>query len=190
MKLLKSRILQEAEIPEPGVLKVDMFLNHQIDVSLLNEIGKEFYRRFANDNVNKILTVEASGIGIACIAAQYFGVPVVFAKKGINRNVGNDVYSGKAVSFTKCDCPVIGVSKRYLSEEDRVLILDDFLAHGSALMLLSDIVRQSGAELVGAGIVIEKAFQPGGKKLRETGLRIESLAVIKSMDNGLIVFDE
>ena len=188
LELLKKRILDEAEILGTEVLKVDMFLNHQVDVELLNEIGKEFYRLYAGSRITKILTVEASGIGIACITAQYFGVPVVFAKKGSNSNVGHDLYMSEVFSFTKGLKTFIGVSKKYLDKKDNILIIDDFLANGSALNGLIDIVEQSGAALAGAGIVIEKDFQPGGKILREKGIRVESLAVIKSMDNGSIVF--
>lgn len=188
MDLLKERIRKQADIINADVLRVDMFLNHQIDVGLLNEIGKEFYSLFKNDGINKILTVEASGIGIACVTAQYFSVPVVFAKKGVNRNVGNEVYTSSVFSFTKSAHSVIGVSKKYLSPEDTVLIIDDFLANGSALEGLMDIVRQANATLAGAGIVIEKAFQGGGARIRASGVRVVSLAIIESMDGGKIVF--
>lgn len=188
LELLKKRILDEAEILGTEVLKVDMFLNHQVDVELLNEIGKEFYRLYVRSRITKILTVEASGIGIACITAQYFGVPVVFAKKGSNSNVGKDLFTSEVFSFTKGLKTFIGVSKKYLDKKDNILIIDDFLANGSALNGLIDIVKQSGAALAGAGIVIEKGFQPGGNQIREKGIRVESLVVIKSMDNGSIVF--
>ena len=188
LELLKKRILEEAEILGTEILKVDMFLNHQVDVELLNEIGKEFYRLYARSRITKILTVEASGIGIACITAQYFGVPVVFAKKGSNSNVGKDLFTSEVFSFTKGLKTFIGVSKKYLDKKDNILIIDDFLANGSALNGLIDIVKQSGAALAGAGIVIEKGFQPGGNQIREKGIRVESLVVIKSMDNGSIVF--
>lgn len=189
MELLKKRIREEAEILGTEILKVDMFLNHQIDVELLNEIGKEFFRIYAGTGITKILTVEASGIGIACIAAQYFSVPVVFAKKGSSSNIGKNLYTSEVFSFTKGVKSYIGVSKKYLSLEDKILIIDDFLANGAALNGLIDIVNQSGAALAGAGIVIEKGFQPGGRLIRDKGVRIESLAIIKSMDNGRIVFD-
>lgn len=188
MKLLEQRILDQADIFGTDVLKVDMFLNHQIDVDLLNEIGKEFFRIYSGSDINKILTVEASGIGIACIAAQYFSVPVVFAKKGSNSNVGADIYASDVFSFTKGVSSKIGVSRKYLGPKDKVLIIDDFLANGSALTGLIDIVTQSGAFIAGVGIVIEKGFQPGGRLIRESGIRVESLAIIKSMDNGNIIF--
>lgn len=165
-----------------------MFLNHQIDVALLNEIGKEFFRLYSDAGITKILTVEASGIGIACITAQYFNVPVVFAKKGVNRNTNGDIYSCEVFSFTKNTKACIGVCQEYLSEEDTILIVDDFLAYGSAMTGLIEIVKKSGATLAGAGIVIEKGFQPGGQMIRNSGVRVESLAIIKSMDNGNIVF--
>ncbi len=188
LKLLEQRILDQADIFGTDVLKVDMFLNHQIDVELLNEIGKEFFRLYSESGINKILTVEASGIGIACITAQYFSVPVVFAKKGYNSNVGSDIYTSDIFSFTKGVSSKIGVSHKYLGQKDKVLIIDDFLANGSALTGLIDIVRQAGAFITGIGIVIEKGFQPGGRLIRESGIRIESLAVIKSMVNGNIIF--
>ena len=188
MELLKQRILEQANVLGPDVLKVDMFLNHQIDVVLLNEIGKEFFRLYSDAGITKILTVEASGIGIACITAQYFNVPVVFAKKGVNRNSVGDIYSCEVFSFTKNAKACIGVCQKYLSKEDNILIIDDFLANGSALAGLIDIVKKSGATLSGAGIVIEKGFQPGGQMIRSSGIRVESLAIIESMDNGNIVF--
>jgi xanthine phosphoribosyltransferase len=189
LELLKQRIIKEANIIGTDILKVDMFLNHQIDVELLNEIGKEFHRLYADCSITKILTIEASGIGIACITAQYFGVPVVFAKKGFNSNVGSNTYLSKVFSFTKNAESLIGVSRNYLNDQDNVLIIDDFLANGSALLGLVDIVNQSAATLAGAGIVIEKGFQPGGRIIREKGIRVESLAIIKSMGNGSVVFD-
>ncbi|MDD7194836.1 MAG: xanthine phosphoribosyltransferase [Clostridiaceae bacterium] len=188
MELLKQRILEQGKVIGNDVIKVDMFLNHQIDVELLCEIGKEFHRLFAASNINKIVTVEASGIGIACIAAQYFSVPVVFAKKGANRNVGDNIYKADVYSFTKGVNTTIGISKDYLNENDRVLIIDDFMANGKAVHGLINILNQAGAKLEGVGIVIEKGFQPGGDALRSLGYRVESLAVIKSIDNGKIVF--
>ncbi len=188
MKLLEQRILNQGKVIDSDILKVDMFLNHQIDIELLCEIGKEFYRLFASEGVNKILTIEASGIGIACIAAQYFSVPVVFAKKGANRNVGSNIYKTEVFSYTKNDTTVIGVSKDYLGKDDKILIIDDFLANGKAVHGLIDIINQAGANLVGVGIVIEKGFQPGGDSLRSLGIRVESLAVIKSLDDQKIVF--
>ena len=187
MQLLKDRIQQDGIVMEGNVLKVDSFLNHQMDVTLFNEIGKEFARRFAGCGVNKILTVEASGIGIACITAQHFSVPVVFAKKSKTKNIAGEVYTARVVSYTHGREYDIMVSKRFLGPADRVLLIDDFLANGAALLGLAEIVEASGATLVGAGIVIEKGFQPGGKLVRDRGIRVESLAVIASMDekNGI-----
>ncbi|HZJ77454.1 MAG TPA: xanthine phosphoribosyltransferase [Clostridia bacterium] len=188
MEILKKRIVLEGKVIGGDTLKVDMFLNHQIDVGLLEEIGKEFYTRFADENINKILTVEASGIGIACIAAQQFSVPVVFAKKGVHRNVGNDIFTSDVYSFTKGENTVIGMSREYICSDDRVLIIDDFLANGGAVNGLISIIEQAGATLCGVGIVIEKGFQRGGTSLREKGVPIESLAIIKSMKDGKIEF--
>lgn len=188
MKLLEQRILAEGKVIGNDCLKVDMFLNHQIDVGLLNEIGKEFRRLFANCNINKIVTIEASGIGIACIAAQYFSVPVVFAKKGANKNIGNNLYTADVYSFTKGTTTTIAISKDYLCENDHVLIIDDFMANGKAAHGLINIINQAGAKVEGIGIVVEKGFQPGGDSLRSLGYRVESLAVIKSMENGEILF--
>ena len=188
MKLLEERIIADGKVIGDDILKVDMFLNHQIDVHLLQEIGKEFKRRFDGCNINKILTIEASGIGIACITAQYFSVPVVFAKKGANRNVGDNIYKADVYSFTKGVTTTIGISKDYLGPDDRVLIIDDFMANGKAVHGLINIINQAGATVEGIGIVIEKGFQPGGDALRSLGYRVESLAVIKSIDNGKIVF--
>ena len=185
---LCERILRDGDILPGGVLKVDSFLNHQIDVDLLNDLGREFARRFADEKITKILTVEASGIGIACIAAQHFGVPVVFAKKHQTKNLSDDVYSVDVESFTHGRIYQIKVSKKYLSPGDRVLIIDDFLAMGNALIGLQALVQQAGAQPIGAGIVIEKGFQPGGQKLRDAGLRVESLAVVESMEDDRIVF--
>ena len=189
MELLKQRILQDGHATEDDVLKVDSFLNHQMDIDLLNEIGKEFHRRFAGEPVNKILTIEASGIGIAAIAAQHFGnVPVVFAKKTQSRNLDGELYTAKVKSFTKGKVYDIQVSKKFLGPEDCVLVLDDFLAKGQALQGLLQIVKESGARLAGCGIVIEKGFQEGGKLLREQGIRVESLAIISSISNGTVTF--
>ncbi|MBR0365380.1 MAG: xanthine phosphoribosyltransferase, partial [Clostridia bacterium] len=163
MELLKQRILKDGQVKAGNVLKVDRFLNHQIDVELLNEIGKEFKRRFDGERIDKILTVEASGIGIACIAAQYFNVPVVFAKKSHTKNIAGEVYTRSVRSFTHGRVYDIIVSKDFLHKGERVLIIDDFLANGCALIGLSELLKDAGAEIVGAGIVIEKAFQQGGK---------------------------
>lgn len=190
VELLKKRILEEGKTIGSDVVKVDMFLNHQIDVELLCEIGKEFHRLFAASNINKIVTIEASGIGIACIAAQYFSVPVVFAKKGAHKNVGSNVYSSVVHSFTKGTDSNVTVSKDYINKGDKILIIDDFLANGAAVSGLIDIINQAGAELEGVGIAIEKGFQPGRKVLEEKGARVESLAIIEKMGNGTITFKE
>ena len=173
------------------VLKVDSFLNHQMDIALFQEIGKEFYTRFADCGVNKILTIEASGIGIACITAQFFQCPVVFAKKSKTSNLDDSLYHTRVASFTHATVSDVVAARAYLGPEDRVLIIDDFLANGEALRGLMDILRQAGAELVGAGIVIEKAFQPGGAQLRQEGVRIESLARVASMseEEGVVFAD-
>ena len=188
MELLKHRIQTEGRAIGTSILKVDSFLNHQVDVSLLNEIGKEFKKRFGNENITKILTVEASGIAIACITAQYFGVPVVFAKKTEAANQDPELYESEVYSFTRQKSYKMRVSGKYLKSGDKVLILDDFLADGKAAAGLIDIVRQAGAELAGVGIVIEKGFQKGGSDLRERGIRLESLAIVESMENGTITF--
>ncbi len=187
MKLLENKILTDGRVLEGDILKVDNFLNHQIDVKLLNEIGREFLRIFMNEKVTKILTIEASGIGIACIAAQYFDVPVLFAKKTVSLNISDSLYTAKVESFTKKKSYDIVVSKEYLNENDRVLIIDDFLAKGSALNALISVVNSAKATVVGAGIVIEKAFQDGGKMIRDKGIRVESLARIEEMSykNGI-----
>ena len=181
MELLKQRIMKDGLVKAGNVLKVDSFLNHQMDVELFNEIGKEFLRLFGDCAVTKILTIEASGIGIACVSAQFFHVPVIFAKKNKTRNIAGDVYTSKVESFTHGKVYDIIVSKEFLHPEDRVLLIDDFLANGSALQGLIKLVEDAGATLVGAGICIEKAFQPGGDLIRSMGVRVESLARIKSM---------
>ena len=190
MQLLKDRIRKDGKIKSGDVLKVDSFLNHQMDIKLFVEIGKEFKRRVADYEVNKILTIEASGIGIACIVAQYFNVPVVFAKKSKTKNIAGDVYTTPVESFTHGRTYDIMVSKEFLGAGDKVLLIDDFLANGKALEGLAAIVKDSGAKLVGAGIVIEKGFQPGGDRLRAEGIRVESLAIVESMDEttGTICF--
>ena len=181
MKLLEDKIINDGKIGEGDVLKVDSFLNHRMDVEFLSELGKEFYRLYKDCNVNKILTIEASGIGIACLTAQFFHVPMVFAKKTKTVNIFSDVYTSKVESFTHKRTYDIIVSKEFLLPGDRVLIIDDFLAQGSALNGLISLVNDAGAELVGCGIVIEKAFQPGGDLIRGRGIRVESLARIESM---------
>lgn len=181
MKLLEDRILKDGHIGADNVLKVDSFLNHQIDVNFVCELGKEFYRLFKDENITKILTIEASGIGIACLAAQYFGVPVVFAKKIKTINIYSDTYNATVHSYThKKDYDIV-VSKEFLSKEDNVLIIDDFLAKGSALTALLMLIEKAGAKTAGAGIVIEKAYQGGGNLVRDMGIRVESLAKIKSI---------
>lgn len=181
MELLKQRILQDGKVKPGHILKVDSFLNHQMDIALFGEIGKEFKRIFDGCDVTKILTIEASGIGIACITAQFFDVPVVFAKKSKTKNIAGEVYTSKVESFTHGRMYDIIVSKDFLKPEDRVLIIDDFLANGSALQGLISLVRDAGATLVGAGIAIEKGFQPGGRMLRGQGIRVESLAIVEAM---------
>ena len=192
MKLLEDRIRRDGVVKEGNVLKVDRFLNHQMDIELFQEIGKEFKRRFANENVNKILTIEASGIGIACIAAESFHVPVVFAKKTQTKNIAGEVYTTQVESFTHGRIYDIIVSKEFLGKGDRVLLIDDFLANGKALEGLAQLVQDSGAELVGAGVVIEKGFQRGGDAIRAKGIHLESLAIVESMNDntGEIVFRE
>lgn len=190
MKLLEERIKKDGIVKPGNVLKVDNFLNHQMDIALFNEMGKEFKRLFADCKVNKILTIEASGIGIACIVAQYFDVPVVFAKKAQSINIDGDVYSTKIQSFTHQRVYDVIVSKKYLNPEDHILIIDDFLANGCALEGLIDLVRSAGATVEGIGIAIEKGFQQGGKLIRDRGIRLESLAIVDSMEGGELVFRE
>ena len=190
MQLLKDRIRKDGKIKEGNVLKVDSFLNHQMDVKLFQEIGKEFKRRFADEEITKILTIEASGIGIACVAAEVFDVPVVFAKKTQTKNIAGDVYTTKVESFTHGRVYDIIVSKEFLGKGDKVLLIDDFLANGKALEGLAELVTKSGAERVGAGVVIEKGFQVGGDIIRSKGIHLESLAIVESMDEktGEVVF--
>ena len=182
MQLLKDRIRKDGKIKEGNVLKVDSFLNHQMDVKLFKEIGKEFKKRFADCEINKIVTIEASGIGIACVVAECFDVPVVFAKKNKTKNIAGDVYTSRVESFTHGRIYDIIVAKEFLGKDDKVLLIDDFLANGKALEGLAELVEKAGAELVGAGIVIEKGFQRGGDEIRKKGIRLESLAIIESMD--------
>lgn len=189
MELLKQMILERGVVKSGGVLRVDSFLNHQIDINLYREIGKEFYRLFSADNVTKIVTIEASGIGIACITAQFFNVPVVFAKKNKTLNVTDNNYVAHAYSYTHQRNNDIIINKSYLNESDRVLIIDDFLATGNAIEGLIDIVTQAKATLVGVGTVIEKGFQGGGDKLRRDGIKVESLAIVDVMEeDGTIRF--
>ena len=192
MKLLEERIRKDGVVKPGQVLKVDSFINHQMDIELFNEMGKEFKRLFANKKINKILTIEASGIGIACIVAQHFNVPVVFAKKAKSINLDGEMYTTKIESFTHKKVYDVIVSKKFLSEEDHVLIIDDFLANGCAVAGLVDLVRSAGATIEGVGIAVEKGFQQGGHILREKGLQVESLAIVESMNHetGEIVFRE
>lgn len=192
MNFLEERIAKDGIVKEGNVLKVDSFLNHQMDIELFNQIGAEFKKRFADKNINKLLTIEASGIGIACIAAQHFHVPVVFAKKAKSINLEGEMYVAEVESFThKCKNQVI-VAKKFLSEQDHVLIIDDFLANGCALQGLIHLVTEAGATVEGIGIVIEKGFQPGGKMIRNLGYQLESLAIVDAMDSetGTITFRE
>ena len=192
LKLLEDRIVKDGIVKPGNVLKVDSFLNHQMDISLFNDMGKEFKRLFNDTPINKILTIEASGIGIACIAAQYFdNVPVV-AKKSQTVNIDGEVYSTKIESFTHKRVYDVILSKKYLSSKDHVLIIDDFLANGCALNGLLDIAQKAGATVEGVGIAVEKGFQRGGELIRQKGIRVESLAIIESMDadSGNIVFKE
>ena len=190
MKLLEERIRRDGTVKAGNVLKVDSFLNHQMDIELFNEMGKEWARLFADCPVTKILTVEASGIGIACIAAQYFHVPVVFAKKAQSVNLDGEMYTTKVESFTHKKVYDVILSKKFLGPEDHVLLIDDFLANGCALQGLISIVDQAGGTVEGIGIAIEKGFQPGGAKIREMGYPLESLAIVESMDDatGTVVF--
>ena len=188
LKLLEQRILKDGIVLPDNILRVDSFLNHQMDIELFNELGREFASIFKDCAVNKVLTIEASGIGVACISAQYFCCPVVFAKKHKTSNIPGDVYTSRAASYTHNTTYDIAVSKKFLNATDRVLIIDDFLAHGNAVLSLADVVEQAGATVAGVGIVIEKAFQDGGQILRDRGLKVESLARIASMDDSSLQF--
>ena len=192
MNFLEERIIKDGIVKEGNVLKVDSFLNHQMDISLFEQMGEEFKLRFADKPINKILTIEASGIGIACVVAKYFNVPVVFAKKSKSINIEGEMYIAEVESFThKCKNQVI-VSKKFLSSDDKVLIIDDFLANGCALQGLISIVNEAGGTVEGIGIAIEKGFQSGGRIIRNLGYQLESLAIVESMDatNGTIQFRE
>ena len=182
MKLLEERIRKDGVVKEGNVLKVDSFLNHQMDIELFNEMGKEFRRLFPSEKINKILTIEASGISIACIVAQYFHVPVVFAKKAQSINLDGDMYCTKIESFTHKRVYDVIVAKKYIDKDDHILVIDDFLANGCAVNGLIDIIQNAGATVEGVGIAVEKGFQDGGKLLREKGIHVESLAIVKSMD--------
>ncbi len=190
MNFLEEKIATDGIVKEENVLKVDSFLNHQMDIKLFEQIGEEFKRRFSDEKFTKILTIEASGIGIACITARYFEVPVVFAKKSKSINLDGDMYTAEVESFTHKTTNHVIVSKKFISEDDKVLIIDDFLANGCALQGLIKIVNEAGASVKGIGIAIEKGFQPGGKIIRNLGYRLESLAIIDNMDSttGEILF--
>lgn len=182
MELLEQRIRRDGVVKSEGVLKVDSFLNHQMDINLFNEMGKEWKRLFADAPINKILTIEASGIGIAAVAAQHFGVPVVFAKKSQSINLDGDMYFTKIQSFTHQRIYDVIVSKKFLNADDHVLLIDDFLANGCALNGLIELVEEAGATVEGIGIAVEKGFQPGGDDLRARGYHLESLAIVQTMD--------
>lgn len=192
MKLLEERIRKDGVVKPGNVLKVDNFLNHQMDVDLFNEMGKEFKRLFAEQPINKILTIEASGIGIACIVAQHFQVPVVFAKKAKSINLDGEMYSTKIESFTHKKVYDVIVAKKFLNADDHILIIDDFLANGCAVLGLIDLIKSAGAIVEGVGIAIEKGFQQGGDMIRKQGIRVESLAIVEEMDaeNGTLTFRE
>lgn len=192
MNFLEERIAKDGVVKQGNVLKVDSFLNHQMDIELFNEMGKEWKKRFEGKNINKILTIEASGIGIACIVAQHFGVPVVFAKKSKSINIEGEMYTAEVESFTHKNKNQVIVSKKFLNEDDHVLIIDDFLANGCALQGLIQITQSAGATVEGIGIAIEKGFQPGGQIIRNLGFQLESLAIVEEMkwETGEIKFRE
>ena len=188
MKMLKERMIKDGDVREGNIIKVDSFLNHQIDIDLLNEIGREFKARFAGEKIDKIITIEASGIAIAVIAAQYFNVPVVFAKKTESKNLDKDTYESDVYSYTKGKTYTIRISKRYLNQGENILIVDDFLAKGKAAQGLIDIIEKAECNVSGIGIVIEKGFQDGGEIIRKKGIKLESLAIVENIENGKIIF--
>ena len=191
MKLLEERIKEDGQVRPGNILKVDSFLNHQLDVALLEQLGKEFYEKFKDKNITRILTIEASGIALACLTAQYFKGPVVFAKKAKSKNLDGELYTSTVHSYTYGKDFTVTLSKKFLSKEDTVLLIDDFLAVGKAMRGLIDICNQAEAEIAGIGIAIEKGFQSGGKELRETGYDVYSLAIVDEMnDEGMIYFKE
>ena len=190
MKLLEDRILRDGQVRPGNVLKVDCFLNHQLDVDLLDKIGEEFYRIFKDDGVNKVLTIEASGIAIACMTARHFDVPVVFAKKAKSKNIDGDVYTSTVHSYTYGKDYNITLAQKFLGPNDRVLILDDFLANGKAMKGLLDVCNQAGCSVAGIGICIEKGFQPGGAELRAAGYKLASLAIVNEMSDDHLTFRE
>jgi xanthine phosphoribosyltransferase len=188
MELLKERIRRDGKIKDGHIIKVDGFLNHQIDIELLCEIGREFKRLFSEEKITKVITIEASGIAVACLTAQHFNVPVVFAKKSESKNIDGDVYTTKVTSYTRGKEYTVILEKRFLTADDRILIIDDILATGKAQLGLLDISRQAGAEVAGIGVVIEKGFQGGGDQLRRAGYNLHSLAIIDNMENKSVVF--
>lgn len=190
MKLLEEKILKDGKVFPGNILKVDSFLNHQIDVAFLNKMGEEIKRLYNDCGVNKILTIEASGIGIACVTAQFFDCPVLFAKKTKTKNIASSVYKTQVMSFTHGVQYDVIVSKDFIGENDRILIIDDFLAEGNALLGLIDLCKQAGAEVVGCAIAVEKGFQNGRRKVEEKGVRVESLAIVESMSEGTVVFKQ
>ena len=192
MNFLEERILKDGIVKPNNVLKVDSFLNHQMDISLMEEIGREFHRRFGEKNITKVLTIEASGIGIACFVAREFGVPLVFAKKSKSINIDSEVYMAEVESFTHKNKNNVIVSKKFLNGDDHILVIDDFLANGCALQGLISIANIAGASVEGIGIVIEKGFQIGGQVIRNLGIQLESLAIVDAMDaeTGTITFRE
>ncbi len=190
MELLKERIRKDGKIKDGHIIKVDGFLNHQIDIELLGEIGKEFKRLFERENITKVITIEASGIAVACLTAQYFNVPVVFAKKSESKNIDGDVYTTKVTSYTRGKEYTVILEKRFLTSSDRILIIDDILATGKAQLGLLDISKQAGATVAGIGVVIEKGFQGGGDQLRGAGYNLHSLAIIDSMESHTVFFRE
>jgi len=188
MELLKERIRRDGKIKDGHIIKVDSFLNHQIDIALLDEMGKEFYRLFSEEKITKVITIEASGIAVACLTAKYFNVPVVFAKKSESKNLDGDVYRTTVTSYTRGRDYTVILEKRFLTSDDRILIIDDILATGKAQYGLLDISEQAGAAVAGIGIVIEKGFQGGGDQLRKKGYNVQSLAIIDSMENKMLKF--
>ena len=188
MKLLEDRIIKDGQVFPGNILKVDSFLNHQIDVTLLSEMGKEIKRLYENEGINKILTIEASGIAIACIAANYFDCPVLFAKKTKTKNIANSVYKTQVRSFTHGTEYDVIVSKDFIGENDKVLIVDDFLAEGNALLGLIDLCNQAGAKVAGCAIAVEKGFKPGREKVESKGIRVESLAIVERMEDDKVIF--
>jgi xanthine phosphoribosyltransferase len=190
MELLKERIRRDGKVKDGNIIKVDGFLNHQIDINLLEEIGKEFRRIFDGENITKVITIEASGIAVACLTAMYFNVPVVFAKKSESKNIDGEVYRSKVTSYTRGRDYTVILEKKYLTPDDRILIIDDILATGKAQRGLLDISKQAGAYVAGIGVVIEKGFQGGGDQLRAEGYNVQSLAIIDSMENNTVSFRE